>query len=105
MYGPYTINYQHSDNGGWWEWGSEYTEGWFYHTSGPAKREIGSPAAAAGKMVRDVKIPEHMHPGADPHIIQLLNGTEVKADRVIYIKITAGKDGKNETTIEQDLHY
>jgi len=89
-------------NGGWWSWGSEYTEGWFYHTSGPYKREVGSPAAAAGHIARSAKNNDPMQPDDDPHVVHLLNGTVVKADKVLYVTTTFGKDGKNETKISED---
>jgi hypothetical protein len=105
MYGPYSLNDIHTDNGGWWSWGAEYSEGWFYLDGAASKREIGSRAAAASKMARSVTIPEHMHPDADPHVIHLLNGTAVKAERVVYITTITGEDGKNKTKITKDLNY
>jgi hypothetical protein len=101
----YTPNSYHTYNGGWWSLGDGYAEGWFYVDSTQHKRDGGSVAAAASKMVRSVTIPKHMHPDADPHVIQLLDCTEIKADRVIYVATTIGEDGKDTTKIVKDLSY
>jgi hypothetical protein len=35
----------HTWNGGYWSWGNEYAEGWFYYTGGKSKRDLEIPTA------------------------------------------------------------
>jgi hypothetical protein len=69
-----------STTGGWSSGGA--AGGWYFNVHGY-------------KMARSIH--------AEPHTIQLLNGTVVRADRVVYLTTRFGRDGENTTAVAKDL--
>jgi hypothetical protein len=79
----YPDNTVHTTNGGWWSYGSEYTEGWFYS-------------------VNSQKRDEQAEAGSPSNVTLLNTGDVITAARTVYLNFD--KHG-NITGVAHDIRH